>query len=92
MRKRVPHRTARIVGWLCETAYRVLRLPGEPPMTRFLADHLAVCHYFDQSRARKELDYRPHVDNGTGLDRLVRWLRDSGRIPRPENRPGNENR
>jgi nucleoside-diphosphate-sugar epimerase len=57
-----------------EIAYTVLPLPGEPRMTRFLADQLATSHYFDISRARKDLGYAPRISTQDGLDRTIKAL------------------
>src|SRR5690606_10248292 len=47
VRKRISLGAARAIGAVCETVYRGLRLTGEPPMTRFLAEQLARSHWFD---------------------------------------------
>ena len=49
-----------------EAAYRLLRLSGEPPMTRFLAAQLSTSHWFDISAARRDLGYEPRVSTGGG--------------------------
>jgi nucleoside-diphosphate-sugar epimerase len=67
--------TARRLGVACETAYRLLRLGGEPPMTRFLAAQLATSHWFDISAARRDLGYEPRVSTADGMRRLGDWLR-----------------
>ena len=66
---------ARRLGAACETAYRWLPLPGEPPMTRFLAAQLATSHWFDIRAARRDLGYDPRVPTGEGMRRLGEWLR-----------------
>ena len=68
--------TARRVGALLEWVYRGLQLPGEPPMTRFVAEELATAHWFDLSAAREDLAYRPLVSTQEGLQRLRHWLQD----------------
>jgi nucleoside-diphosphate-sugar epimerase len=70
----VSHRFARSAGWACEAVYRMLRLPGEPPMTRFVADALARHHWFDIGAARRELGYSPRVSTAEGLKRLAAWF------------------
>ncbi len=75
---RVSHRTVRFLGWVCEGLYRGLRLPGEPPMTRFVADALARAHWFDISAARRDLGYTPAVSTGEGLRRLTDWFKTNG--------------
>jgi nucleoside-diphosphate-sugar epimerase len=64
-------------GCICEALWGLLRLPGEPPMTRFVAHELASAHWFDISAARRDLGYRPEVSIDEGLLRLRQWIRDS---------------
>ena len=54
---------------------RVLRLRGEPPMTRFVAAELAMDHWFDISAARRDLGYAPRVGMAEGMAELVAGLR-----------------
>lgn len=63
------------VGVVCETLWGVLRLPGEPPMTRFVAHELATAHWFNIEAARRDFGYRPEVSIDEGLIRLQEWLR-----------------
>jgi 2-alkyl-3-oxoalkanoate reductase len=63
------------LGAVCEAAYGLLRLKGEPPMTRFLAAQLATSHWFDISAARRDLGYQPRVSVDEGMRRLGAWLR-----------------
>ena len=62
------------VGACCEILWNVLRLPGEPPMTRFVARELATAHWFDISAARHDLGYLPGISIDEGLKRLAGWL------------------
>jgi len=71
----VPHGVAWAMGLFYEKIYSGLRLPGEPPMTRFVADALARSHWFDISAARRDLGYTPTVSTAEGLERLAAWLR-----------------
>jgi nucleoside-diphosphate-sugar epimerase len=72
--KAMSFRAAWRIGAICEAAYRVLRLKGEPPMTRFLAAQLAMSHWFDIGAARRELGYQPRVSTEEGMRRLKAWL------------------
>jgi len=63
------------VGAVCETAYALLHLKGEPPMTRFLAAQLAKSHWFDTSAARRDFGYAPTISTSEGMRRLAAWLR-----------------
>lgn len=66
---------ARLAGRVLEAVYRVLRLPGEPPMTRFVANQLATSHWYDISAAKRDLGYEPRVSIDEGLRRLADKLR-----------------
>ena len=62
---------ARAIGGVLEAAYWLFRLPGEPPMTRFLAEQLSTAHWYDLSAAKRELGYCPKVGLEEGLRRLA---------------------
>jgi nucleoside-diphosphate-sugar epimerase len=61
-------------GCICEVLWRVFRLAGEPPMTRFIAHELASAHWFDISAARRDFGYNPEISIDDGLLRLRTWL------------------
>lgn len=63
------------IGAALEFMYRTLRLPGEPPMTRFVAVELAKDHYFSIDAARSHFGYVPRVSVAEGTQRLVASLR-----------------
>jgi len=73
--RRVPLRAASMAGALCEAAWRVLPLPGEPPLTRFVAAELAKEHWFSIDAARRDLGYTPRVSPAEGLAELVAALK-----------------
>jgi nucleoside-diphosphate-sugar epimerase len=68
-------------GFVLETAWRLLRLRGEPPMTRFIASEMATDHWFDISAARRDLGYVPRVTMAEGTQDLIERLRAN---PRPQ--------
>ena len=74
----ISYAKARKVGAILETVYRLLRLSGEPRMTRFLAHQLAKSHYFDISAAQRELGYRPRISTAEGMKR---WAASLSEIP-----------
>jgi nucleoside-diphosphate-sugar epimerase len=76
VQKSMSLKTAWRVGHACEAVYRLLRLEGEPPMTRFLAAQLATSHWFDIGAARRDLGYAPQVSTAEGMRRLADWLRE----------------
>ncbi len=57
--RRVSFGAAYRLGALLEGVWTVLRLGGEPPMTRFVATQLATSHWFDITAARRDLGYDP---------------------------------
>ncbi len=71
------YKTAWTLGAIMEFFYRAFQLPGEPPMTRFLADAVAKSHWFDISAAKRDLGYIPGVSTKEGLRRLEDWLKKS---------------
>lgn len=66
-RRSVPFVIAWAAGRVVESAWAFLQLPGEPPMTAFLAEQLATAHWFDQRATRQALDWRPRVSLDEGF-------------------------
>jgi len=66
--------TARTIGTVMELAYRILPLQGEPRMTKFLASELAMSHYYDISRAKKDFGYQPQYTMDSALEKTLPWL------------------
>lgn len=58
---------ATAVEWL----WRGLRKRSDPPLSRFVVEHLATAHWFDLTAARRDLGYRPVVSIDEGLRRLA---------------------
>lgn len=73
--RRISLAAAYRIGGLLEFAYGLLRLPQEPPMTRFVAAQLGVDHYFSIEAARRLLDYQPSIDRERLLASMQPWLR-----------------
>jgi nucleoside-diphosphate-sugar epimerase len=67
---------ARAACGLLEFAYGALPLPGEPPATRFLANELAMSHYYDISRARHDLNYVPQFTMEEATQRTIAYFRE----------------
>ncbi len=63
------------IGMLLETAWKLLWLPGEPPLTRFVASQLSQSHTYSVARARRDFGYQPLVSFEEGMRRLEPELR-----------------
>lgn len=66
---------ARVIGGGLEFAYRTFRLPGEPRLTRFLVNELALDHYYDISAARQDLGYRPQFSLEQAIEKTVAYFK-----------------
>jgi nucleoside-diphosphate-sugar epimerase len=75
VKRRVKQSLASAVGAVLETAWSVLALRGEPPMTRFVAAQLGTSHYYDLTAARRDLGYELLVSDEESIARTVAWLR-----------------
>ena len=74
IRKKLSLKKARFIGMLCEGVWRSLRLNGEPPMTRFVADELAKDHWFSMEAAKRDLAYTPSISMQEGMQDLIAAL------------------
>ncbi|HEX2853245.1 MAG TPA: NAD-dependent epimerase/dehydratase family protein [Opitutaceae bacterium] len=79
--KRISLGAASAMGALCETAWRLFPLRGEPPMTRFVAAELAKDHWFDITAARRDLGYAPRISMASGTAELIEYLKGSAAAP-----------
>lgn len=66
-RRHIPATVAKGIGWLAEQAWERFDLDGEPPMTVFTAEQLAMAHWFDQRRTREVLAWEPRITIDQGL-------------------------
>ncbi|MDX1962979.1 MAG: NAD-dependent epimerase/dehydratase family protein [Pirellulales bacterium] len=62
------------IGGALETWHWLTGNAREPRMTRFLAAQLGKSHYFDITRARRELGYEPRISMPEGMRLLRAWL------------------
>ena len=69
--KTVPFRVAYAIGAVSETLWPLLRLRGEPPLTRFLAEQLSTTHWYDMAPATRDFGYVPRISIAEGLERLA---------------------
>jgi nucleoside-diphosphate-sugar epimerase len=73
--RRISLGSASTIGRACEIAWRLFRLAGEPPMTRFIAAELAKDHWFNITAARRDLGYVPRISMAQGTAELIDSLR-----------------
>ena len=73
--KRVSPRVAYGAGALLEGVWRVLRLSGEPPMTRFVARQLATSHTYDLGPAERDFGYVERVSLEQANEATRAWAR-----------------
>lgn len=78
----VPEPLAYVAATMMELTHLMLRLSGEPRLTRFVVRELATAHWFDISAARRDLGYEPRVSIHEGLNRLAAWLANHDPAPR----------
>ena len=86
----VPPAAARIAAVVAESAWRVLRLPGAPPITRTAVWLSSLECTVDTGRAERELGYRPVVTRVEGLAALGASREtpgSAGTRPEPHSRP-----
>jgi 2-alkyl-3-oxoalkanoate reductase len=75
IRQRLPLPVAQAAGRVMASAHHLLPLKGEPRLTPFLASELAESHYYDVSRAKRELGYRPRFSMAEAKAKTVAWFR-----------------
>jgi nucleoside-diphosphate-sugar epimerase len=61
---------AKAMGGVVEGVWRALRLTSEPPVSRFVVEHLSTAHWYRLDRARDDLGYAPQVSMAQGFERL----------------------
>ncbi len=71
---RVSAKTAYVAGVFFEFIYKLFNIEKDPPMTKFAAKELATSHWFNISKAKKDLGYTPEVSIEQGLQKLKKWF------------------
>jgi nucleoside-diphosphate-sugar epimerase len=69
--KKVPEGIAFGVGLFCESWYKLFRINGEPPMTRFVSLQFSRSHYFSHQKANDDFGYKPSISVEQALDLTV---------------------
>ena len=76
--RNISYRKARRIGVIMETIYKLLCLPGEPPITRFIATQLGHSHFFNISAAKRDFAYSPIIDQETAFKKTVEYFEKQG--------------
>lgn len=69
---KVSYKAAYRIASGLEFIYKIFGLKKEPPMTRFVVKQLSCSHYFDHSKAEKQLGYVPKINIEDALELTVR--------------------
>lgn len=80
----IPAPAAWCAAAILETLYRGFRIPGRPPVTRYLVAHLRGDFHFSIEKARRELGYAPRVGLDEAIRRTAVWYKQTVRGERPE--------
>lgn len=75
-RLRIPVAPVYGISLLCELLCRPLGV--DPPLHRRRIDFFRKSRWFDISRAKRELGFRPKTDLNTGIERTAAWYREQG--------------
>lgn len=72
IKRRIPYKLAYVGGAILEFLFKIFRIRSkEPLITRFLASELSKSHYFDISKAKKDIGYEPKINLEDGLEKYV---------------------
>ena len=74
IKKQISYKKAQVVGGILESIFKLLHLPGEPPMTRFVASQLAHSHFFNISAAKEDLGYTPLISDKKAMEKTVAYF------------------
>jgi nucleoside-diphosphate-sugar epimerase len=75
IKRGISFKKAYFIGTLMEIIYRILSIKSEPPMTRFVAVQMAYSHCFDISAAKRDLHYKPSVNNKKAYKDSIEWIK-----------------
>jgi nucleoside-diphosphate-sugar epimerase len=74
IKRRISLSVARAIGTVLEFFYRRFSIKGEPRLTRFVASELALSHYYDISRAKRDFGYQPQFSTAQALEKTLPFL------------------
>jgi len=74
LKKKYSLKMARLLGGTLELTHRLLPFLGEPRITRFLASELAMSHYYDISKAKKDFGFKTEYTMEQGVEKTLNYL------------------
>ena len=66
----VPPGLAMTIAGAVEGLWRLTRRRSDPPLSRFVVEHLATAHWYNLDAARHDLGFEPEISIEEGLQRL----------------------
>jgi nucleoside-diphosphate-sugar epimerase len=75
--RKISYKTANAVATAIEFVYSLIPYSPEPPLTRLTVSLLAHSTSLDISAARAELGYQPRVSVEEGVERFLKWWKES---------------
>ncbi len=69
--RKVPAPLLSVIASSLEFLYKVLKLKGEPSLTRYTYYLLRYSHTLDISKAERDLGYRPQISISEGIEQYV---------------------
>lgn len=76
-KRKISHRTANAIATALELIYTLIPTHPEPPLTRISVSMMANSTTLDISAAKNELGYQPRVSVEEGVERFLRWWKES---------------
>jgi nucleoside-diphosphate-sugar epimerase len=76
-KRKIPYKTANAAATAIEFIYSLIPYSPEPPLTRLTVNMLAHSTTLDISAARAELGYRPKVLVEEGVERFLKWWKET---------------
>lgn len=75
--RKISYKTANVVATVIEFIYSLIPYSPEPPLTRLTVSMLAHSTTLDISAAKAELGYQPRVSVEEGVERFLKWWKES---------------
>jgi len=76
-KRKISYRTANAAASVLELIYTLIPTHPEPPLTRVSVSMMANSTSLDISAARNELGYQPKVSIDEGVEKFMRWWKES---------------